>query len=234
MKAIVISFFDLAPIPNGSTMYSCDLAILSNATPGSYLIDCFAPGAATPDGGALPTQCVDGHVTVLSPGPPVANASLILAKARLRGATSGDASRPNGSVQLSGVVNANPPYGGLADDIAAGGITVAITGAGGADHTLSWTAGQCSSQQTRRGPKIRCEAQDGDGKRRLLLRPVRTPNLFRLKISSSRLDLLGPFTADPLAALMSTTGFQRPDSIGGCTLQHQGVVTSCRESGIVP
>ena len=132
------------------------------------------------------------------------------------------------------MVNVNPPYGGLADDIAAGGLTVAVGGAGGADHTLSWTAGQCSSQQTHRGPRIRCEAKDGDGKRRLLLRPIRTPNLFRLKISASRLDLPGPFTTDPVGVMLTTTAFQRPDSIGGCTLQHQGVVTSCRETGVVP
>ena len=234
VKAIILSFFDLSPIPNGSTMYSCDVAILPNAPPGNYLIDCFAPGASDPVGNALPTQCTDGHVTVLSPGPPVADATLILSKARLRAATSGDASRPNGSIQLSGVVNTNSPFGDLAADITATGVTVAVSGAGGADHTLSWTAEQCASQQTHRGPRLRCDAADGDGKRRLLLRPLKTPNLLRLKISSSRLVLPGPFTAAPVAAMLTTTSFQRPDSIGGCSLQHQGVVTSCRESGIVP
>ena len=64
--------------------------------------------------------------------------------------------------------------------------------------------------------------------------PVRTPNLFRLNVTASRLDLPGPFTTDPVAAMLATTGFQRPDSIGGCAVQHQGVVTTCRESGIVP
>jgi hypothetical protein len=234
VKALILSFFDLSPIPNGSTMYSCAVAILPNALPGSYLIDCFAPGASDPVGNALPTQCVDGHVTVLSPGPPVADASLILSKARLRGTTSDNPARPNGSIQLSGVVNTNPPFGGLASDIAATGVMVAVGGAGGVDHTLSWTAAQCSSRPTHRGPKIRCEAEDGSGQRRLLLRPVRTPNLFRLKVTASRLDLPGPFTTDPVAAMLATTAFQRPDSIGGCAVQHQGVVTTCRESGIVP
>jgi len=33
---------------------------------------------------------------------------------------------------------------------------------------------------------------------------------------------------------LSTTSFQRPDTIGGCKLHHQGMVSSYRESGVVP
>jgi hypothetical protein len=172
-------------------------------------------------------------VSVLPDGPPVAPASLILQKARLRANTAGSGS-PKGAILLSGVVNANPPFDGLADEILAGGVAVAISGAGGVDFPLTWTAGECSSQPTPRGPKIRCEGQDATGKRRLRLRPTRLPNVFKLKLDGSKLTLAGPFTADPVEANLSTLSWQRPDTIDSCTLHRQGAVTSCRESGIVP
>ena len=81
VKALVISFSNLDPIPNGSTMYTCDVLLMPEATPGDYPINCFAPGAATPDGNAIDADCVNGQVTILPGGrrPP---ASPILQRAR--------------------------------------------------------------------------------------------------------------------------------------------------------
>jgi hypothetical protein len=233
VKAIIISFSDLSPIPNGSTLYSCDVFILPSASPGQYPLDCFAPGAATPVGQPIDTDCVDGEVTVLPDGPPVAAATLILQRARLRANTSAS-SRSNGSLLLAGVVNANAPFDGLIPEMLASGVSAALSGAGGIDVDLSWDAAQCTTRDTARGPKVDCVAEDANGRRRLTLRPTRTPNLLGIKVTGSRLALMGPFTVDPVGVTVSTTGFQRPDSIGSCTLRRQGTLTNCRETGIVP
>ena len=173
VKALVISFSNLDPIPNGSTMYTCDVLLMPEATPGDYPIDCFAPGAATPDGNAIDTDCVDGQVTILPGGPPAVPASLILQRARLR-ANTATAPRASGVILLGGVVNANAPFDGLSGEILAGGVSVDVAGAGGVDFALAWDAGQCTSQQTSRGPKIRCEAGDHGTAARLRLAGQRT------------------------------------------------------------
>lgn len=232
VKALILSFTDVAPIADGSTMYFCDVLILPSAAAGDYPIDCFAPLGSTPSGEAVPAQCVDGAVTVLPDGPPVAPAALILEQARLRADTS--TRSPNGRAALRGVVNANAPFGGLVEDIAAAGLTVALGGAGGVDLPLAWSATQCSARTTARGPQIRCAADDAFGRRRLTLRPTRTPNLLQLTLSGARLDLPGPLSADPVTATLITTSFRRPDEIGGCQVRRQGVTTRCRETGVVP
>jgi hypothetical protein len=234
VKALILSFANLDPIPSGSTLYSCDALILDGASPGNYLIDCFAPGAATPDGQAVPTTCTDGHVTVLPSGPPVAPASLILEKARLRANGSTDPNRVNGSLVLAGVINANAPFGGLTDEITGSGLRISVGGAGGVDFTLQWTATQCVSRSTSKGPQVQCTADDAAGRRRVSLRSTRPPNLLAIKVIGTHLDVAGPFTADPVSANLQTTSFQRPDSVGGCQLGHRNSLTVCREHGAVP
>jgi hypothetical protein len=229
VRALVLSFSNLDPIPDGSTMYSCDVLILPAAAPGEYPIECSNEGVADPDGMALPVDCSDGAITVLAEGPPVAPASLILQKARL-----GSRSGSGGSVLLRGVVNTNPPFGSLDADIAASGLSIELTGAGGVDFTLSWDAAECTSRQTARGPKIRCDVDDASGKQRIVLRPMRIPNLLRMKVKGTRLSLFGPFTADPVTATLVTSSFQRPDTIDNCALRRSGALTSCKESGVVP
>jgi hypothetical protein len=224
----VISFSNLDPIPDGSTMYSCDVFILPSAAPGDYPLVCSNEGVSDPDGNALPVECTDGTVTVLTDGPPVAPASLILQKVRLR---SGDT---DSWLTLAAAVNANPPFGGLGDDVLAGGLSLRLTGAGGVDLTLNWDASSCTTRQSPRGPKIRCDTADVNGRRKIVLRPTRIPNLLRMKVSGSRLPLTGPFTAEPITATLQTTSFQRPDAIDGCELRHNGLVVSCSESGVVP
>lgn len=229
VRALVLSFSNLDPIPDGSTMYSCDVLILPNASPGNYPIECSNEGVSDPDGNALPVDCTDGSITVLAEGPPVAPASLILQRARL-----GSRAGSGGSVLLSGVVNTNPPFGSLGPDVVASGLSIELGGAGGLDFTLSWEAATCSSRATARGPKIRCDVDDASGKRRIVLRPMRIPNLLRMKVKGSRLALSGPFTADPLTASLVTSSFQRPDTIDSCELRHGGAIVSCKESGTVP
>jgi hypothetical protein len=67
VRALILSFAELDPIPTGSTLYSCEVEIAEDAT-GSYPLTCSAPGAGAPDGTRLGADCTDGTITVAEPG----------------------------------------------------------------------------------------------------------------------------------------------------------------------
>lgn len=70
VKALVLSLGNVDPIPNGATMYTCQVGIPSNATPGQcFPLTCSAPRSSDPDGVAVDTVCTDGEVCVPSPTP---------------------------------------------------------------------------------------------------------------------------------------------------------------------
>lgn len=54
-------------IPDGSVLYSCDIAIGPDAAGGSYPLACVDPASSTPLGMPLSTACPDGAVTVVEP-----------------------------------------------------------------------------------------------------------------------------------------------------------------------
>lgn len=66
VKALVLSLTDVAPIPDGSVMYTCDVAISADAVEGeTYPLTCSEAGASDAEGGELRVDCVDGEVTIL-------------------------------------------------------------------------------------------------------------------------------------------------------------------------
>jgi hypothetical protein len=67
VRALILSFANLDPIPSGSALYSCEVEIAEDAT-GSYPLACSAPGAGAPDGTRLGADCTDGTITVGEPG----------------------------------------------------------------------------------------------------------------------------------------------------------------------
>jgi MYXO-CTERM domain-containing protein len=67
IRSLVLALDNVAPIPTGSTMYTCKVTIAENAEDGSYPLTCSNPGASDPDGGALLAECTDGSVTVGGP-----------------------------------------------------------------------------------------------------------------------------------------------------------------------
>lgn len=81
IKAIIIGIFEstqeecdadpancynLDPIPDGSTLYTCNLE-LGNAD-GTVPLVCANPDSSDPDGVPLPTTCTDGEVTIVPDG----------------------------------------------------------------------------------------------------------------------------------------------------------------------
>jgi MYXO-CTERM domain-containing protein len=68
MKAVVLSTANVDPIPPDSVLYTCTVEITSTASDGEMIpLTCEDPGASTPDGMSLPTDCVDGTITVGTP-----------------------------------------------------------------------------------------------------------------------------------------------------------------------
>ncbi len=70
VKAIVIDFSDLSPIPDGVSLYACRVRVLAGSTPASRSIRCLDPGASDPEGTDLETTCDDAIVPVPSGAPP--------------------------------------------------------------------------------------------------------------------------------------------------------------------
>ena len=64
VKALVLALDNVAPIPDGSVLYTCQVAIAADAADGDYTLSCSNAGASDPDGGALMADCTSGTVSV--------------------------------------------------------------------------------------------------------------------------------------------------------------------------
>lgn len=64
VRAVVISFVNLDPIPDGSVLYSCSVQILSGTPSGEFPLSCSDPQASDPVGNELSTTCVTGAIAV--------------------------------------------------------------------------------------------------------------------------------------------------------------------------
>lgn len=64
LRAVVQASDNADPIPNGSTLYTCEVDIAPNAAPGTYVVGCAAPEASDPDGNALSSECIGGSIEV--------------------------------------------------------------------------------------------------------------------------------------------------------------------------
>ncbi len=63
IRAIVLSIADLDPIPNGSRLFSCTVAVSAEAT-GTYPLTCSDPGAGDTDGNKVGADCTSGTIVV--------------------------------------------------------------------------------------------------------------------------------------------------------------------------
>ena len=217
-------------------LFTCTVDISPTAAAGVHPLVNSRVEGSTADGQPLALDIIDGAVVVEipTPTPAPAPASLILEKVRLKADTAHSASRHNGSLSVRAVVNANAPFAHFVDDLTATGLSLHVSGAGGADLTLGWQAGECRARDTARGPRVECAASDAGGKRKAKFQPVRVPNLFRAHVTARGLDLSPPLAAEPVAVVLSTTSFERSDDIDGCRVRGGGRVLSCKESGVVP
>ena len=68
VRALVLSFSNTTAIPDGSVLYTCNIAIGASAS-GTLPLTCANAGASDPDGNALTTTCTNGSVTVGGGGP---------------------------------------------------------------------------------------------------------------------------------------------------------------------
>lgn len=65
-RAIVIAFDNVDPIPDGSVLYTCRIAVETGAPAVAHYLPCLNARASDPNGVALATSCRDGEV--LLPG----------------------------------------------------------------------------------------------------------------------------------------------------------------------
>ena len=75
VRALVLAFANVNPIPNGATLYTCQVAISATAADGEYPLTCSNAGGSDPDGGAVRTGCTDGDVIVGLPPPGTSTAT---------------------------------------------------------------------------------------------------------------------------------------------------------------
>lgn len=64
VRAIVLSVSNVKPIPNGSVLYTCNVAVASGTPPGGYRLHVTHAAFSSPDGKALTGNVTDGVITV--------------------------------------------------------------------------------------------------------------------------------------------------------------------------
>ncbi len=63
VKALILSFTDLNPLPDGAVLYTCEVDA-GSAAAGTYPLLCSGPGGSDPAGNSVDTNCTDGEVFV--------------------------------------------------------------------------------------------------------------------------------------------------------------------------
>jgi hypothetical protein len=65
LRVFVLSLANVDPIPDGSVLYTCRVAVSADAEPGTVLpLRCSMPGASDPRGGKVTAACRDGEIRV--------------------------------------------------------------------------------------------------------------------------------------------------------------------------
>jgi DNA-binding beta-propeller fold protein YncE len=102
LRALVLAVDNVAPISDGSVLYTCDVTIGINAPPGTYPLAIGNVGASDPTGQSLPVSGVDGAVRVTVGDSPAAPAARNLSAE----AGAGCAISPSGSSENRSAVGA--------------------------------------------------------------------------------------------------------------------------------
>jgi hypothetical protein len=74
-RALVLSLNNVDPIPDGSALYTCNVAISPGATPGTYPLVISNVGMSTPQGQAIPSSGTDGAINVIGGPSPTPTAT---------------------------------------------------------------------------------------------------------------------------------------------------------------
>lgn len=68
VRAVLLSFANQDPIPNGATLYSCRVRVAADAAPGHYVLQNHEQSASDAVGALFPGRGRDATITVRSPG----------------------------------------------------------------------------------------------------------------------------------------------------------------------
>jgi len=69
IRAIIVAFDNVDPIPDGATLFTCAATIERSALPGTYPLRCSGPAGSDPAAHSVSTACTSGTITVLQPCP---------------------------------------------------------------------------------------------------------------------------------------------------------------------
>jgi hypothetical protein len=119
IRALVLALDNVAAIPSGSVLYTCDVLIAADAPPDDYSLNNSNEGASTPDGTALTTSGTDGTVTV---------EGVVVTPAVIHvGSTSGNPGQPDLSIDVTLETLLGTEVAGTQNDITfSGGVGAAI------------------------------------------------------------------------------------------------------------
>jgi hypothetical protein len=70
IRSLVLALDNVAPIPSGSVLFTCQVTTAEDAADGTYPLTCSNAGASDPDGNAVPATCTNGAITVGAVGVP--------------------------------------------------------------------------------------------------------------------------------------------------------------------
>ncbi len=241
VRALILAFDNVDPIPDGSVLFTCHVLIAFDAATGIYPLTGSNAGSSDPVGNAQLAVSTDGEIVVgdvpatATPAAPGLPGSFILKRARLRADTADRPGADNGSLRINGLLNGSPPSASVPDAIAAGGLTARVRTAVGVDVSLDWGAADCSARATARGPLTTCTHEVGGVRARARLRPLSTPNLFSVLLDAKGLAFAPPLSVDPIDVALTIGGVVREDDIGNCEVSGGSQqVEKCREVGVQP
>lgn len=247
IRALVLSFSNVDPIPDGSELFTCTVQITSGASPGQYPLSGFNAASSDPSGNAQNAQAEDGAVIVGIGATATATATrtpdgqttlpgtLVLRRARLRADTATRPGVDNGRLRIDATVDANAPSPSVVDGILTGGLSARVRTAAGVDVELDWEAGDCTARPGARGARLTCVRETGGVRRHVRFRPLATPNLYDLDLQAEGLDFAPPLSADPVQLTLVIGTSTRADEIGGCQVRGgRQQLETCRERGVQP
>ena len=122
-------------------------------------------------------------------------------------------------MQITGVVDAKPPFGALADDLVAKGLMVKARNGAGLDETLSWASGLCSATPFRVSKKVTCKVKQG---RSVVLSatftPTRVPDVFQAQIKASKRTFVPPLATNALTVILTAGTIDRRADAPSCSV----------------